>query len=104
MTFAETMIAKAVAAHKRLVLPEGTEPRTLQAARKIVDQKIASSVTLVGNVEQVKAAASAIGVDVSDMQIVDPATSPDLDKYANEYYELRKKKGGSCPAHPNRGL
>ena len=93
MTFAETMIAKAVAAHKRLVLPEGTEPRTLQAARKIVDQKIASSVTLVGNVEQVKAAVSAIGVDVSDMQIVDPATSPDLDKYANEYYELRKKKG-----------
>ena len=49
MTFAEKMKAKAIAAKKALVLPEGLEPRTVKAARLILDQGIASSVTLIGN-------------------------------------------------------
>ena len=93
MTFAEKMIRKAVAAQKRLVLAEGTEPRTLQAARKIKDQKIAKNVILVGEVNAVKEAAKKVDVSVDDMEIVDPAKSPNLDRYATEYYELRKAKG-----------
>jgi len=93
MTFAEEMKAKAVAANKKLVLPEGTEPRTLQAARKIIDEKIASKVTLVGNVEAVNAAAEKAGVCLCGIEIVDPATSPDRQAFADEYCELRKHKG-----------
>ncbi|MFA7118291.1 MAG: phosphate acetyltransferase [Sphaerochaetaceae bacterium] len=93
MTFAEKMTAKAVAAQKRLVLAEGTEPRTLLAARKIMDAKIAKSIALVGNVEAVKTAAKTVGVNVDDMIIVDPKTSSDLHTFADEYYELRKAKG-----------
>ena len=93
MTFAEKMKAKAIAAGKSLVLPEGLEPRTVKAARMILDQKIASSVTLVGNVSEVKANAEKLGVDLTGIKIVDPLVSEKRAAYANEYYELRKHKG-----------
>ena len=75
MTFAEKMKEKAIAAQKSLVLPEGLEPRTVKAARMILDQKIASSVTLIGNVDEVRANAAKLGVDLSGINIVDPLTS-----------------------------
>ena len=93
MSFAEKMKAKAIAAQKSLVLPEGLEPRTVKAARMILDQKVASSVTLVGNVEAVKANAKELGVDLAGIKIVDPRSSDKRAEYANEYYELRKAKG-----------
>ena len=93
MTFAEKMKQKAIAAQKSLVLPEGLEPRTVKAARMILDQKIASSVTLIGNVDEVRANAAKLGVDLSGINIVDPLASEKRAAYANEYYELRKAKG-----------
>ncbi len=93
MTFAEKMKGQAIAAHKSLVLPEGLEPRTVKAARMILDEKIASAVTLIGNVDKVKAFAAEIGVDLTGINIVDPMTSDKRAEYANEYYELRKSKG-----------
>lgn len=93
MTFAEKMKAQAIAAQKSLVLPEGLEPRTVKAARMILDQKIASSVTLIGNVDEVRTNAAKIGVDLTGINIVDPLASEKRAEYANEYYELRKAKG-----------
>ena len=93
MTFAEKMKEKAIAAQKSLVLPEGLEPRTVKAARMILDQKIASSVTLIGNENEVRANAAKIGVDLAGIYIVDPLASEKRAAYANEYYELRKAKG-----------
>lgn len=93
MTFAEKMKKQAIAAQKSLVLPEGLEPRTVKAARMILDQKIASAVTLVGNVDEVKKNAQKLGVDLSGINIVDPFSSDRRKAYATEYYELRKAKG-----------
>ena len=93
MTFAEKMKEKAIAARKTLVLPEGLEPRTVKAARMILDQKIASSVTLIGNENEVRANAAKLGVDLAGINIVDPLASEKRATYANEYYELRKAKG-----------
>ncbi len=93
MTFAEKMKGQAIAAQKSLVLPEGLEPRTVKAARMILDQKVASAVTLIGNVDAVKANAKELGVDLTGINIVDPLTSDKRAEYANEYYELRKSKG-----------
>ncbi len=87
------MKGQAIAAQKSLVLPEGLEPRTVKAARMILDQKVASAVTLVGNVEAVKANAKELGVDLTGIKIVDPLASDKRAEYANEYYELRKAKG-----------
>ena len=93
MTFAEKMKEKAIAAQKSLVLPEGLEPRTVKAARMILDQKIASSVTLVGNEDEVRSNAAKLGVDLAGIKIVDPLASEKRSAYADEYYELRKAKG-----------
>jgi phosphate acetyltransferase len=95
MTFAEKMKAQAIEAQKKLVLAEGTESRTIQAARKIVDEKLATSVILVGAVDAVKEAAEAVKTSLEGISIVDPSSSEDRDAFAKEYHELRKHKGMS---------
>ncbi len=93
MDFVKDMRAKARSMQKRLTLPEGTEPRTVKAARLIVDEKLAAAVTLLGDAAAVAAVAAKEGVKLDGISVVDPAASPDLEKFAGEYYELRKHKG-----------
>lgn len=93
MTFAETMKKKAVELQKTLVLPEGTEPRTVAAARRIIDEKLASKVTLLGTQAAVEETAKKGGISLEGITVIDPATSPLRQKYADEYYALRKHKG-----------
>lgn len=75
------------------MLPEGTEARTIQAARIIVDEGLASEVVLVGTAKEVAEAAAAVSTDLSGITISDPADSPHLDAFVEEYVELRKHKG-----------
>lgn len=93
MGFSEMMQEKARAAQKRLVLAEGSEPRTVQAARIIVDKKIAAEVTLVGRPEEIKRVAAEVKTDLGGITLTSPSASPLLDEYAREYYGLRKHKG-----------
>ncbi|MDR2184733.1 MAG: phosphate acetyltransferase [Treponema sp.] len=93
MDFVKEMRAKAKSLKKRLVLPEGTESRTIKAARILVDEGLAAAVTLVGKEENIRAAAGKEGVKLEGVLIIDPGSSASLEKYAGEYYELRKHKG-----------
>jgi len=93
MTFAEHMKAKARQLHKALVLPEGTEKRTVVAARRIVDEKLASAVTLLGAEDAILACAKEAGVSLEGITLIDPALSSKRKVYAAEYHELRKHKG-----------
>ena len=93
MTFAEKMKAQAIAANKKLVLAEGTESRTIQAARKIIDQKIAASVTLVGQESSIRKAAEAVSTSLDGIILEDPLTNADRKSFGKAYYELRKHKG-----------
>jgi phosphate acetyltransferase len=93
MDFVKEMREKARNMQKRLVLPEGTESRTIKAARIIVDDKLASEVTLLGKEADIKEKAEKEGVNLSGITLTDPALSPLLEKYADEYYQLRKHKG-----------
>lgn len=93
MSFVEEMKAKAVKMGKKLVLPEGTEPRTIEAARIIKDEKIASEVILVGISREIEKAAESLGVNLSGITISDPEKSDKLEIYGKEYLELRKHKG-----------
>ncbi len=93
MDFVKDMRAKAVALRKRLVLPEGTESRTVKAARIILDEKLAVQVSLIGKEAAVRAVAEKEGVSLSGIMVSDPATSLSLEKYAQAYYEMRKHKG-----------
>jgi len=94
MNFVSDMKAKAASALKKLVLPEGDEERTIRAARIIVDEKLASSVTLLGNLAVIQETAMKEGVDLGGIAVVHPGIDGAiLSKYANEFYELRKHKG-----------
>lgn len=93
MNFVEKMKETARTLGNRLVLPEGTEPRTVQAARRLIDEKIASAVTLLGPVSSVSEVARASGVSLEGITVIDPASSPLLADFAETYYEKRKAKG-----------
>ena len=93
MNFVIEMKEKAVSAPRRLVLPEGTEKRIVRAARTLLDERIAASVTLLGKVSEVQETARTEGVDLKNINIVSPGADPNLSKYAGVYFELRKNKG-----------
>ncbi|MCR4572477.1 MAG: phosphate acetyltransferase [Lentisphaeria bacterium] len=92
MGMIEQVKVKARQCVKTIVLPEGDEPRTVQAAVKIVQEKIARPI-LLGDPARIKAVAAEKGVDVSNIEIVNPLTSPKAAEYTNALYELRKAKG-----------
>jgi phosphate acetyltransferase len=93
MDFVKEMRQKAKDLQKRLVLAEGTEPRTIRAGRIILDESLAASVTLVGKESEIQTTAEQEGVSLEGINIINPQVSPLAGKYAQEYYELRKHKG-----------
>jgi len=93
MDFVKEMKEKAKSLQKKLVLPEGTEPRTVKAAKLLVDEGLAARVFLLGKESEVQKVAHEAGVILEGIDIVNPSASEHLEKYANQYYELRKHKG-----------
>lgn len=92
MSAIEKIKAKARADVKHIVLPEGAEPRTVQASAKILKEGVAR-VTLLGNPDEVRKVAAETGTDLTGVAIIDPATSEKSAAYADLLYELRKAKG-----------
>ncbi len=92
MSLMDGIQAKAKSEKKHILLPEGPEERTVQAAAIIVKEGIAD-VTLLGDIEEIKASAAKLGVDITGVNLLDPATSPDLPAYSEIFYEMRKSKG-----------
>jgi len=83
---------KAKAKKRRVVLPEGTEPRVLQAAKKIVSEEIAA-VTLLGDEQEIEKLAKEYGVNLGRVEVVNPLYSPDYNAWVAEFMEMRKHKG-----------
>ncbi|MBC7075123.1 MAG: phosphate acetyltransferase [Syntrophomonadaceae bacterium] len=83
---------KASKKEKTIVLPEGTEERTLKAVRGIVDAQIAHPI-LLGNESEIRELAAKIEADISGAEIIDPAKSPFFDDFVQNFYEMRKDKG-----------
>ncbi len=77
---------------KRIVLPEGDEPRTVQAAAKLLKEKLATPILLGAN-DRIKTVADNAGVDIGGIEIINPLDSPKAAAYAQSLYELRKAKG-----------
>ena len=76
-TFMDKMHALAKADKKAIVLPEGSDPRTLEAAQKILDAGFADLIVL-GDEEAILDAAPGL----SAAQIIDPAADPLADELA----------------------
>ncbi len=77
---------------QRIVLPEGTCDRILQAADILLRRGVANLV-LLGNEDDVRMRATGCGLDLKWVEIIDPAKSSLLDSFVAEYMELRKHKG-----------
>jgi phosphate acetyltransferase len=83
---------KAAKKGRTIVLPEGTEERTLQAIKGIVANRIATPI-LLGDEGEIKAAASKVGADISGAEIIDPIKASFFDDFVQAFYEMRKSKG-----------
>jgi phosphate acetyltransferase len=93
MNLIESIIQRAKANKQRIVLPEATEERTLTAADRALADGLADLV-LLGNVDEIHSLADRLGLkNIDRATLIDPATSPRREEYANLLYELRKKKG-----------
>lgn len=92
MSMVDDIKKKAKSKLMTIVLPEGDEPRTVQAAKIIKDDGLAKPV-LLGSKTAVETTAKDTNTDISGIEIIDPATSPKAENYAKELFELRKAKG-----------
>ena len=79
--------------NKTIVLPEGTEERTIQAADQIIGEGIAK-IVLIGNPVEIKTLAEKYNLkNIDKATIVDPQSHPKKEQYADLLVELRKSKG-----------
>ena len=93
MNLFQRLTVKAKENPQRLVLPESTEPRTLQAADYIVAHELAD-VCLIGNRQEIMAEVDKLGlIHLKDVKVFDPEDLTFTEKYAELFAELRKKKG-----------
>ena len=76
---------------KKIVFTEGTDARILEASARLLSGTFLTPV-LVGNPEEIQAAAEEAGFNIRGAEIVDPETYPDMDKMVDTMVELRKGK------------
>ena len=83
MELIESIISRAKANPQRIILPEGTEERTLKAADIILEQGIAN-IILLGNKQEIEKLSSEYGLkNIDKAQIIDPQDNPNHRKYAD---------------------
>ena len=87
-SFIDTLIDRAKADKKTIVLPEGNDERILEAAQEAIAQGIANIIIL-GDADEI----AAKGYNLEGATIIDPATSDKQEEFAELLYELRKAKG-----------
>jgi malate dehydrogenase (oxaloacetate-decarboxylating)(NADP+) len=86
------IINRAVRDPRKVVFPEGEEPKVIRAAQVIVDEGIAEPI-LLGNPDTIKRIAKENAIPLTDIVIEDPATSPRREQYAGYLWNRRQRKG-----------
>ena len=97
MSFVDELLNKSKQANKTIVLCEGEDKRVVEAASKIVKDGIAK-IILIGTKEECESVAP--GIDLTGIQIVDPATSSETDKYAELLFKAREGKINKKTGNP----
>ena len=87
------LIQRAKDEKQRIVLPEGTEERTLTAADRAIADQLAD-IVLLGDSDEIMEQAQKLGLThISPSVIINPRKAPDLEEFAQTLAELRKRKG-----------
>src|SRR5437899_11428405 len=92
MRFIGSVIEKLQRHPKRIVFPEGAEPRVLQAARQFYSLRLGAPI-LLGDRTRIKEVAQALNVSLEGMRIINPAESSDLENFARRSEIIRRSKG-----------
>ena len=89
----ERFFAAARQQPRRVVLPEGHDGRIVAAGRRLLDEGLAQPV-LLGNADEMARLAKEQNVELEGIELIDPATSPQLDQYTQAYQRQREVKEG----------
>src|SRR5579859_5623002 len=92
MRFIGSVIEKLQRHPKRIVFPEGAEPRVLQAARQFYSLRLGAPL-LLGDRTKIKETALALNISLEGIRIINPADSEDLDNFSHRFEILRRYKG-----------
>ncbi len=92
LMFEYELIRRAKSRRQRIVLPEGSDERILRAAEILTLRQVADLI-LLGDPDRIRRRIGELGLELDNIRIIDPMTSPDRDRYAAAYFELRKHKG-----------
>ncbi|MFN6544128.1 phosphate acetyltransferase [Mycolicibacterium nivoides] len=90
--FTYQLLDQARSDRKRIVLPEGTDDRILRAAGRLLQHEVAE-LTILGEESQIRSRAAELGVNLDAAVVLDPRTSELCNQFAEQYAELRRKKG-----------
>ncbi|MBX3173230.1 MAG: NADP-dependent malic enzyme [Gemmatimonadaceae bacterium] len=88
------LAARASNAPKRVVLPEGEDPKIIRAAQQMADEGIAHPI-LLGRRDRIRATAEELGIALDDIAVEEPASSGHRDRYAQFLWQRRQRKGMS---------
>lgn len=105
MLFEHSLIQRARQQKVTIVLPEGTEPRILQAA-DVLRRRDVANLVLLGDPVAISTAAAKVGFQLPQdgVEIIDPANSELRESFADEYFKLRQHKGITQDAALDRML
>lgn len=92
---------KAQSNPKRVVLPEGDNPRIIKAAQLAVDEKIAHPV-LIGDEEKIRKVAAEHNYDIEGIEIINPVHCEKKEAYVQELFRMRQRKGTTVESATNR--
>ncbi|MBI2927171.1 MAG: phosphotransacetylase [Verrucomicrobia bacterium] len=92
MRFIGSVIEKLQRHPKRIVFPEGTEPRVLQAARQFYSLRLGAPI-LLGDRTRIKEAAHRLNVSLEGIRIINPEESEDLESFVKRFESVRRYKG-----------
>jgi phosphate acetyltransferase len=92
--FEYELIERAKADRQHIVLPEGEDERILRAGEILLRRNVAQ-LTLLGNSESIHQKIGTLGLNLENIQIIDPSRSELRERYAAVYHDLRKHKGTS---------
>jgi phosphate acetyltransferase len=90
--FERNLLIQARAAKAHIVLPEGDDDRILQAAHQLLEKKVCD-LTILGDPSAMAARGKELGLDLSGATLTDPTVGDDLERFAEDFAELRKAKG-----------
>lgn len=90
--FIHQLTLQARSDRRHIVLPEGDDDRILQSAGRVLQRRVAD-LTILGDEVHIRLRSGELGVDLGEVKVIDPRTSPLRDEFASQYAELRRAKG-----------